>query len=161
MEQTAKVGVVPVETLLAYDGLDFLQHLIDGRLPVPPIAETLGFALTEVAQGRALVEAVPQFRHYNPIGVVHAGFAATLLDTACGCAVHSTLKVGERYTTLELKFNMVRSLTKDTGRLLVEGRIVHRGRTIGTAEAFLRDEAGRLYAHATSTIMIFPAKSAA
>lgn len=161
MDRTGKVGVVPAETLLAYDGVEFLQRMIDGEFPVPPIAEALGFTLAEVAPGRALFTGVPQFRHYNPIGVVHAGYAATLLDSACGCAVHSTLKAGERYTTLELKLNMVRSLTAETGRILVEGRIVHRGRTIATSEAFLRDAAGRLYAHATSTIMVFPAKAAA
>ena len=107
---------------------------------------------------RRLGQCMPEFRHYNPIGVVHGGFAATMLDSALGCAIHSTLKKGEGYTTLELKVNLVRAITKDTGRLIAEGKLIHRGRTVGTADAYLRDEAGRLYAHATTTCMVFPAK---
>ncbi|MCC7347997.1 MAG: PaaI family thioesterase [Variibacter sp.] len=132
--------------------------IVDGTMPAPPIAETLGFRLVEVEKGRALFQGVPEFRHYNPIGVVHGGYAATLLDSAVGCAVHTTLARGEGYTTLELKINLVRAITKDTGRLSAEGRIIHRGRTVGTADGTLRDGAGKLYAHATTTCMIFPAK---
>ncbi len=102
---------------------------------------------------------VPGYRHYNPIGAVHGGYAATLLDSALGCAVHSSLQRGEGYTTLELKLNMVRALTKDTGRITAEGRLLHRGRTVATAEGYLRDAEGKLYAHGTTTCMIFPAKA--
>lgn len=154
-----QVGVVAPDILLGQDGLTFLQGIVDGTQPAPPIAETLGFRLVAVSEGRALFEGFPEFRHYNPIGVVHGGYAATLLDSALGCAVHTTLKKGEGYTTLELKLNMVRAITQDTGRIAAEGRILHRGRTVGTAEGYLRDEAGRLYAHATTTCMIFPAKN--
>jgi uncharacterized protein (TIGR00369 family) len=153
-----KSGVVPEDVLKSYDGLSFLKALIDGTLPGPPIAETMGFALVEVEAGRAVFASTPGFRHYNPIGVVHGGYAATLLDSALGCSVHSTLAKGEGYTTLELKVNMVRALTEKTGPVTAEGRIVHRGRTMATAEAYLKDARGRLYAHATTTCMIFPAK---
>jgi len=101
---------------------------------------------------------VPEFHHYNPIGTVHGGFTATLLDSALGCAIFSTIAKGDTWTTLELKFNFVRPLTKETGPVRAEGRIVHRGRTVATSEGDLKDRAGKLYAHATTTCMIFPAK---
>jgi uncharacterized protein (TIGR00369 family) len=151
-------GVVPADTLLSESGLDFLKGVIDGRHPAPPIAQTLGFALVAVEKGRAIFEGTPQHKHYNPIGVVHGGFAMTLLDSALGCAVHTTLDKGDAYTTLEIKVNLVRPLTKDTGLIRAEGRILHRGRTLGTAEGEIKDAGGKLYAHATTTCMIFPAK---
>lgn len=153
------VGVVPAETLLAHDGLAFLRGIIDGRLPVPPMADTLGFRLIAVDKGRAVFEGLPQACHYNPIGVVHGGLAMTLLDSALGCAVHSTLDRGETYTTLEIKVNLVRPITKDTGPVRAEGRIIHRGRSVGTSEGDIKDAGGKLYAHATTTCMIFPVKS--
>jgi uncharacterized protein (TIGR00369 family) len=159
-QQSGGVGVVPRDVLMAQDGLSFLRAIVEGRLPAPPIAETLDFTLAEVEYGRAVFAGVPAFKHYNPIGVVHGGYAATLLDSALGCAVHSTLLQGEGYTTLELKLNLVRAITKDTGRITAEGRLLHRGRTVGTAEGYLRDGEGKLYAHATTTCMIFPAKGA-
>lgn len=151
-------GVVTPDVLASYDGLSFLKGIIAGTLPNPPISETLGFHLTEVGDGRAVFEAVPEFRHYNPIGSVHAGLAATLLDSALGCAIFSTLAKGDRWTTLELKINLVRGLTKDTGPVRAEGRIIHRGRTVATSEGDIKDASGKLYAHATTTCMIFPAK---
>src|SRR5215210_8301422 len=93
---------------------------------------------------------------YNPIGTVHAGFAATLLDSAMACAVHSTLKRGDSYTTLEFKINLVRALTAETSEVRAEGRLLHRGRTVATSEADLKDAAGKVYAHATTTCIIFP-----
>ncbi|NWG25329.1 MAG: PaaI family thioesterase [Pseudorhodoplanes sp.] len=151
-------GVVSTDVLLAQDGLTFLQGIIDGRFPRPPITDTLGFGLVRVEKGLAAFEGEPQIRHYNPIGVVHGGFAMTLLDSALGCAVHSTLAKGEAYTTLEIKVNLVRPLTRDTGPVIAEGRIVYRGRTLGTAEGDIKDRSGKLYAHATTTCMVFPAK---
>ena len=151
-------GVVPVETLLQHDGLSFVRGLIHGTFPAPPITQTLGFTLIEAEHGRAVFSGTPQMRHYNPIGTVHGGFAMTLLDSALGCAVHSTLSKGETYTTLEVKVNLVRPLTKDTGLVRTEGRIIHRGRTLGTAEGDIKDASGKLYAHASTTCMIFPAK---
>jgi uncharacterized protein (TIGR00369 family) len=157
---TAKTyGVVAPEILKSYDGLGFLQAIIDGTLPQPPIAELMGFHLIEVEDGRAVFEGVPEFRHYNPIGTVHAGFAATLLDSALGCAIFSTLTKGDAWTTLELKLNLVRPLTKDSGPVRAQGHIIHRGRTVATAQGDLKDGAGKLYAHATTTCMIFPAKT--
>jgi uncharacterized protein (TIGR00369 family) len=156
-ERVTNYGVVAPEILKSYDGLDFLQAIIDGTLPQPPISEVLGFHLREAEKGRAVFEAVPEFRHYNPIGTVHGGMVATLLDSALGCAVFSTLVKGDAWTTLELKLNFVRALTKDTGLVRAEGRIIHRGRTVATSEGDLKDRAGKLYAHATTTCMIFPA----
>jgi uncharacterized protein (TIGR00369 family) len=152
-------GVVAPEVLKSYDGLGFLKAIIAGTVPNPPISELLNFHLTEVEHGRAAFEGVPEFRHYNPIGTVHGGFAATLLDSALGCAVFSTVVKGETWTTLELKFNLVRPLSEDTGPVRAEGRIIHRGRTVATAEGDLKDRAGKLYAHASTTCMIFPATS--
>ncbi|MCQ3943370.1 MAG: PaaI family thioesterase [Alphaproteobacteria bacterium] len=153
------VGVGPAQRVLAHDGLSFLQGIVEGRRPAPPMADTLGFRLIAVEKGRALFEGLPQERHYNPIGVVHGGLAMTLLDSALGCAVHSMLDRGETYTTLEIKVNLVRPITRDTGPIRAEGRIVYRGRTVGTSEGDLKDAGGKLYAHATTTCMIFPAKT--
>jgi uncharacterized protein (TIGR00369 family) len=152
---TRTYGVVPPDVLKSYDGLGFLKAIINRTVPNPPISELLGFHLVEVEEGRAVFEGTPEFRHYNPIGTVHAGFAATLLDSALGCAIFSTIGKGDTWTTLELKFNLVRPMSKDTGPVRAEGRIVHRGRTVATAEGDLKDRAGKLYAHATTTCMIF------
>jgi uncharacterized protein (TIGR00369 family) len=154
-----KYGVVTPDILKSYDGLGFLKAIIDGSLPDPPISELLSFRLVEAEHGRAVFEGLPEYRHYNPIGTVHAGFTATLLDSALGCAIFSTLAKGETWTTLELKLNLVRPLTKEVGPVRAEGRIIHRGRTAATSEGDLKDRAGKLYAHATTTCMIFPAKS--
>jgi uncharacterized protein (TIGR00369 family) len=140
-------GVVSPDVLMSYDGVSFLRALLEGTLPPPPITETLGFRLASVAPGRVVFEGEPQLKHYNPIGSVHGGFAMTLLGK------------GETYTTLEIKVNLVRPLTKDTGLVSAEGRIIHRGRSVGTAEGDVKDKSGKLYAHATTTCMIFPATS--
>ena len=158
MPEPTQSGVPTLDVLLSYDGLGFLRAMADGLLPQPPIAELLGFRLISAEHGQAIFEGIPEFRHYNPIGVVHGGFAATLLDSAVACSVQSTLAKGETYTTLELKLNLVRALTEDTGPVRAEGRVIHRGRTTATADGQLRDRAGKLYAHASTTCMIFPAK---
>ena len=157
MNEQAKTGVVTLDVLRSYDGLSFLKAMIDGTLPQPPMTATLGFRLIEAEHGRAVFAGEPRYEYYNPLGSVHAGFAATLLDSALGCAVHSTLSKGESYVTAEFKLNLVRPLTRDTGTVTAEARIVHRGRTLGTSEGYLRDAAGKLYAHATTTCIIFPA----
>jgi uncharacterized protein (TIGR00369 family) len=153
-----KYGVVSPETLKSYDGLGFLQAIVAGTLPQPPIGETLGFHLIEVEKGRAVFEGTPELRHYNPIGTVHGGFAATMLDSAMACAIFSTMVKGDVWTTLEFKVNYVRPLTKETGPVRAQGRLLHRGRSVATAEGDVKDAAGKLYAHATTTCMIFPAK---
>lgn len=137
------------------DGLAYLKRMIEGKHPSPPMALLLGFRLAEVAEGQAVFTCTPGEQHYNPIGVVHGGLACTLLDSAMGCAVDSTLKAGTGYTTLELKINLVRPVTAETGPMRCEGRVVHRGRQTATAEGRLIDAAGKLYAHATTTCMIF------
>jgi len=136
-------------------GMEHLQAIMDGTLPPPPIALTLGMDIVELGEGRAVFAAEPGEYHYNPIGVVHGGLAATLLDSATGCAVQSTLPRGFAYTTLELKTNFVRAITRDTGRVLCEADVVHRGGTIATAEGRLyAEDSGKLLAHGTSTCLI-------
>ena len=157
--KAAGSGVVPLETIMAQTGLEFLKAMIVGEVPQPPMAATLGFRIVDVAEGRAAFEGLPELRLYNPIGTVHGGFAASLLDSALGCAIFSTMAKGETWTTLELKLNFVRAMNKDTGAVRAEGRIIHRGRTVATSEGTLKDRAGKLYAHATTTCMIFPAKA--
>ena len=151
-------GVVTADALVAQDGLSFLRGILDNSNPNPPICETLGFHLAEADAGRAVFTCVPEFRHYNPIGSVHGGFVATLLDSALACAIFSTMKKGDTWTSLELKVNFVRAVTEDTGLVRAEGRVIHRGRMVATSEGDLKDAAGRLYAHATTTVMVFPAK---
>jgi uncharacterized protein (TIGR00369 family) len=158
-EIVRNVGVAPLETILTYDGMGFLKAIIDGTLPKPPIADLLGFDLIEAEPGKAVFEGLPEQRHYNPIGTVHGGYALTLMDSCMSCAVQTLLKQGEIYTTLELKVNLVRAITTDTGKIRATGRIIHRGRTTGTAEGDVRDAAGNLLAHGTTTCMIFPAKT--
>jgi len=138
-------------------GIDFLRKIIAGELPAPPIAHTLDYALLEVEEGRAVFGIRPAEIHYNPIGMVHGGIPCTLLDSAMGCAVHSTLPAGVGYTTLELKVNIVKAIGKDTGPLRAEGKLIHAGRSTAVAEGRLVDESGRLYAHATTTCMILRA----
>jgi uncharacterized protein (TIGR00369 family) len=137
-------------------GLEFLRAIAAGELPGAPIADLLGFAPVEAEEGRVVFAAVPEQQHYNPIGTVHGGLAATLLDSAMGCAVHSTLPAGVGYTTLELKVNFVRTITSETGRILCEGTVVHRGGRVATAEGRVFAEAdGALLAHGTTTCLIF------
>jgi uncharacterized protein (TIGR00369 family) len=156
MSQTKQeYGVVPVETVLTMTGLELLNAMIAGKLPGPPIMELLDFRLTEVEHGRAVFEGVPQFRHYNPLGTVHGGYTATLLDSCMGCAVHTTLPKGIGYTTLEFKVSLIRALTKDTGPVRAEGKILNAGRRAATAEGRVTDDKGRLLAHATTTCLIF------
>ena len=160
MTKTFTYGLVSEGEIMSRGGLAFLTAMIAGEVPQPPICETLGFHLAEASQGFACFEGLPEQRHYNPIGTVNGGYAATLLDSALGCAIFTTLEKGEAWTTLELKLNMVRPIVESTGLLRAEGRIIHRGRTIATSDGTLKDSAGKLYAHATTTCMIFPAKSA-
>ncbi|MFI8369739.1 PaaI family thioesterase [Streptomyces sp. NPDC085466] len=137
-------------------GLDFLREMIAGRLPGPPIAALLGFSLEEVEDGRAVFALEPGEEHYNPIGSVHGGVYATLLDSAAGCAVHTTLPLGTAYTSLDLQTRFLRPISMDTGKVRAVGTVISRGRRTALAEAGLYDGEDRLLAHATSTCMIFP-----
>jgi uncharacterized protein (TIGR00369 family) len=148
--------VLPVEAMQECSGLELFRRMLRGELPPPPIAQTLDFALVEVDKGRVVFQGHPARAHYNPIGSVHGGYHATLLDSCVACAVQSTLEAGQGYTTIELKVNYLRALTVEAGPVRAEGKVIHVGRQIGTAEGRLYDAAGRLYAHATTTCLIFP-----
>jgi uncharacterized protein (TIGR00369 family) len=152
---TKQYGLVPPEVFAGMNGLELLQGMVEGRFPSPPIMQLIGFGLIEVESGRAVFEGTPSLAHYNPLGTVHGGYAATLLDSCMGCSVHSTLPKGTGYTTLEFKVNLVRAITADTGRVRAEGRIVSSGRRVATAEGRLSDASGRLLAHAITTCLLF------
>lgn len=150
------VGVIPLEDLARHDGLDLLKRLIDGHYPAPTMAATLRFTLTEASEGRVVFCGLPGGDHLNPMGGVHGGWAASIMDSALGCAVHSMLKAGEAYTTVEFKVNLTRPITTNTGEVVCEGRVVHRGRTLAVSEASLKDKDGKLLAFGTETCSIFP-----
>jgi uncharacterized protein (TIGR00369 family) len=138
----------------ALSGLDYLKAVQSGEIAPPPIALLMGMWMSEVSEGRVVFAAEPAEYHYNPIGMIHGGFAATLLDSAMGCVVQSMLSQGTGYTTLELKVNYVRALTSKTGTVYSEGKLIHLGGRVATAEGRLTDAAGKLYAHATTTCII-------
>ena len=148
----------PSSDLAALNGLEQLRAFLTAGLQ-PPIGQTLGFALVEVSEGRAVFAATPGENVYNPIGSVHGGYAATLLDSACGCAVHSLLSPTQGYTTLELKVAYHRALTHETGRVRAEGTVLSFGKRVAFAEAKLLDEQNRLCASATSTLLVFEKKT--
>ena len=151
---TKAYGLVPPETAATMTGLELLTGMIEGRLPAPPIMQLIGFDLVEVDKGRAVFEGTPALQHYNPLGTVHGGYAATLLDSCMGCAVHSTLPKGTGYTTLEFKVSLLRPITADTGLVRAEGLVISSGRRVATAEGRLTDARGRLLAHATTTCLV-------
>jgi uncharacterized protein (TIGR00369 family) len=147
--------LTPSSRPAALTGLEHLQAIADGTFPQAPIARLLGFELVEVEHGRAVFAARPTEDVYNPIGSVHGGFAATLLDSAMGCSVQTTLPAGVGYSTLEISVNLVRGITTDTGRVVCEGKTIHVGRRTATAEGRLTAEAtGKLLAHGTTTCLV-------
>jgi len=148
-------GTVSAEHQNAMSGLEFVQGLVGGTLPLNTMAETLGYDVTEVTQGRVVVTMTPNHRHLNQSGTVHGGLAATLLDSAMGLAIRSTHEKGVRSTTLEFKVSLVRPITADTGPIAAEGAVLNCGRRVGTAEGRLTDRQGRLLAHGTTTCLIF------
>jgi len=151
----ATPGQVDPRRLDGLDGLAQLEAMVDGTLPPPPIMATLGITDLRPERGRVVVEMPAADFHYNPLGSVHGGVISTLLDTAAGCAVHSTLAVGEGYTSLDLTVKFLRPVTVESGLLTCEGTVIQRGRRTALAQAQLSDEQGRLVAHATSSCMIF------
>lgn len=153
-------GIASPALLAGKTGLQQMQALLDGEGPPPPISQTLDFVLLSVADGEAVFQGRPQFKHYNPLGGVHGGWFATLLDSALGCAVHTILPVGRGYTTLEFKVNLVRGLTDRVPLVRAIGRVVHRGRQVTTADAELVGHDGRLYAHASTTCLLFDLRDA-
>jgi uncharacterized protein (TIGR00369 family) len=136
-------------------GLEFVQGLVDGTLPLNTIAQTLGYDVTEAVSGRVVVTAAPSGIHLNPAGTVHGGFAATLLDSCMGLAVQSTLEKGVSQTTLEFKISLVRPITPETGEIRAEDLVLSRGRRVGSAEGRVTDGNGRLLAHGTTTCLVF------
>ena len=154
----AQAGVARPEQVAGLSGLELMQKMLAGELPYPHIADTLDFALVEVAVGRAVFQGTPQLKHYNPLGSVHGGWYATLLDSALGCAVHTTVPAGYSYTTAELGLNIVRAASASTGPLRAIGQVIHSGRQLATAEARIVGPDGKLYAHATTTCLVFPVK---
>ena len=148
-------GVSRPDQVANRSGLEIFQGLFAGELPRPPIGDTLNFVPIRIEGGVAVFQGHPQLNHYNPLGTVHGGWIATLLDSAVGCAVHSTLPAGRSYTTLELKINFVRPITDAIPLVRAEGRTIHVGRQVATAEAKLTGPDGKLYAHATTTCLIF------
>ena len=151
----AGCGVARLDQVAGKSGMQMFDAMLNGELPFAPIAETLDFILMHIDKGHAVLQGRPLEKHYNPLGTVHGGWYATLLDSAVACAVHSTLPVGKSYTTLELKLNMLRALTKKVRLVRAEGRIIHVGGQVATAEGRLIGPDGKLYAHATTTCLIF------
>jgi uncharacterized protein (TIGR00369 family) len=148
-------GVADPGDVTGLSGMEFFTALAEGRLPPPPIGKTLNFTLTEFEQGRAVFEGEPLREFYNPIGSIHGSYAAALLDSCMGCAVHTALPAGQAYTTLEYKISLVRGMTDKTGIVRAEGKVLQVGRRVATAEGWLTDSAGKLLAHGTTTCLVF------
>lgn len=148
-------GVAHPDQIAGKTGLQMMQAMLRGEIPYPHIAKTLNFLIVEVDSGRAVFQGTPGVEHLNPMGSVHGGWFATLLDSALGCAVHTCMLPGRGYTTAELGINMVKALTPKVQRVRAEGRVIHCGRQLATAEARLYGPDGTLYAHATTTCLVF------
>ena len=153
--RTAGVGVARPELMATMDGLQQMQALLRGELPAPPISQTLDFLLVEVERGHAVFQGTPGPAHLNPLGTVHGGWYATLLDSALGCAVHSAMPQGKAYTTLELKVNLVRAIGPQVQRVRAIGQTIHVGGQTATADARLVGPDGKLYAHGSTTCLVF------
>ncbi|MFZ6723257.1 PaaI family thioesterase [Undibacterium sp. Ji49W] len=152
----AEPGVATLDQLKAVSGIDFLLGILNGDYPVAPIGKTLDFIPVEGEPGRIVFQGTPGVQHYNPLGSVHGGYFCTLLDSAVGCAVQSMLPKGVGYTTLEIKVNLIRAMNSKTGPVRAEGKVIQVGRQVGTAEGRIVDAAGKVYAHATTTCLVFP-----
>jgi uncharacterized protein (TIGR00369 family) len=155
LDGAAGMGIAKPEQVADKSGLEMLSAMLSGELPYPPIAATLDFLLIHVGEGRAVFQGTPGPAHLNPLGTVHGGWYATLLDSALGCAVHSMLPAGRGYTTAQLGVNLVRAIGSKAPRVRAEGKVVHCGRQLATAEARLYGPDGTLYAHATTTCLVF------
>lgn len=151
-------GVASPQQVAGRNGLEVMQAMLRGELPFASIAQTLDFALLAVGEGSATFQGTPGAAHLNPMGTVHGGWFATLLDSALGCAVHTLMPPGRGYTTAELSVNIVRALTPKVQRVRAVGRVIHCGRQLATAEAKLLGPDGTLYAHATTTCLVFEVK---
>lgn len=150
-----KPGLASPAVVANKTGLEIMQAMLAGELPYPHIAETLDFTLVQVGAGKAVFQGTPQLKHYNPLGSVHGGWYATLLDSAVGCAVHTMMPVGRGYTTAEFSINIVRAASDQSGPLRAIGTVIHCGRQLATAEGRIVGPDGKLYAHATTTCLVF------
>lgn len=148
-------GIATGAAVAGLTGLQLMQAMLNGKLPYPHIADTLDFALISVEPGKVTFQGTPQLKHYNPMGSVHGGWYATLLDSAVGCAVHTMMPAGRGYTTAELSVNIVRAASKSSGPLRAIGTVIHCGRQLATAEGRIVGPDGKLYAHATTTCLVF------
>ena len=161
MEQLAgrpvTFGCVDPKMATSMSGLEFLRAMMAGTFPAPPIAEVLNFLLVDADVGRAVFEGIPSDRFRNPLGTVHGGWMSTMLDSALGCAVHSTLKAGQAFTTVDLAVSFVRAVHESTGKMRCEAKVIHGGGRIATAEGRLVDAGGKLYAHGTTTCLVMSA----
>ena len=147
-------GLARPQQVQGRSGLQIMQAMLAGELPYPHMADTLDFSLIEVERGRCVFQSTPQLKHYNPLGTVHGGWYATLLDSALGCAVHTALEAGQTYTTAELGIHIVRAATLKSGPLRAIGQTVHVGRRLATAEARIVGADGKLYAHGSTTCLL-------
>lgn len=148
-------GVTTPDTVRSMSGLEFMQAMMRGACPTPSIGRTMDFLLVEVSPGQAVFQGAPGAKYFNPMGTVHGGWYATLLDSALGCAVHTQLPAGRGYTTTQLSLNIVKAISPKVTLVRAEGRTVHCGRQLATAEARLLGPDGTLYAHATTTCLVF------
>ena len=153
--RTRSHGIARPEQVAGKTGIELFEAMLAGELPAPPITETLDFLMVEISVGRAVFQGRPLPRHYNPMGTVHGGWFATMLDSAAACAVHSTLAAGRAYTTAELKINIVRPLSDQMALVRAEGKVIHLGNRMATAEARMTGPDGKLYAHASTTCFLF------
>jgi uncharacterized protein (TIGR00369 family) len=158
-DSSRKVGVVTRETLVAEDGLSFLRGMLDGRHPCAPYADTMDIHLSEIGDGRVVFIGRPAARYLNPVGTIQGGWAATILDGAMAHCVHTTLKTGEAYTTLEMKISFIRPVLPSIGLVRCEATVIHRGARTATSEGRLFEEGGKLLAHGSETCMIFAAEA--
>jgi uncharacterized protein (TIGR00369 family) len=148
-------GVTPTAIMASMPGLDFVRAIFSGKLPQPPIMQSVEPFDCTAEPGVVVMHSIPGFRHYNPIGSVHGGYAAILLDSAMGLAVHSMLSAGTGYTTLEFKISFIKGMSENSGPVRSEGRTLNVGRRAATAEGRIADSQGRLLAHATTTCLVF------
>jgi uncharacterized protein (TIGR00369 family) len=158
LENGRGAGVAHPTEVMNLSGLEMMQYMLQGRLPYPAMGKTLDFQLFQIEDGRAIFQGAPSELHLNPMGTTHGGWFASILDSAMGCAVHSKMPVGRAYTTAELSINLVRAITPKVKRLRAIGTVVHCGRQLATTEGRLIGPDGTLYAHATSTCLVFDLK---
>lgn len=157
-ESGVGAGIATPAQVLGKTGMEQMQAMMAGLMPYPHISDTMDFVLVEIGMGTATFQGTPQLKHYNPLGSVHGGWYATLLDSAVGCAVHTMMPIGRAYTTAELSLNIVRAASHTTGPLRAIGTVLHCGKQLATAQGRIVDAQGKLYAHATTTCLVFEIK---